>query len=454
MEKYDTIIIGAGTGGSMAAQTLANGGADVLLVDIKPKPSIGDKVCGDVVGEHHVTELKLGTPDNGAFEYNVKGIKIYSPDEETVFTAADKEFMGFMLDRTLFGQWLLGKALDAGAELMDSTMFMEPIMENGAVAGIVAKKGTEKVELRSKVVIDASGFHGVLRKKLPQMGFTQDIANEDVELCYREIRRVKKMPDDTNYCEIYLNQEKTPGGYTWIFPTSENRINVGLGVYMEGNFPSPKDLFFKHVASRPLFEGSETLKMGGGFDPTRRPLDQLVGDGVMLIGDAASLVNPIHGGGIGPSMKSGVFAGEAILDSLNTNDFSKAGLWSYAHHFMTNYGLKQASLDIFRRFLIATDNTDIDYGMKYGLLKEDDLMAAGYGEEFEINISDVASRVFRGIQRMGLLNNLRLTHSMMKQIKAHYLDYPETPEGFDAWRTKTVSIIDEARSKLQGKPSA
>jgi hypothetical protein len=90
--------------------------------------------------------------------------------------------------------------------------------------------------------------------------------------------------------------------------------------------------------------------------------------------------------------------------------------------------------------------------MKYGLLKEDDLMAAGYGEEFEINITDVASRVFRGIQRMGLLNNLRLTHSMMKQIKTHYLDYPETPEGFDEWRTKTVSIIDEARSKLQGKP--
>jgi digeranylgeranylglycerophospholipid reductase len=452
MEKYDTIIVGAGTGGTMAARTLASKGASVLLVDIKAKQSIGDKVCGDVVGEHHITELKLGHPDNGAFEYNVKGIRIYSPDEETVFTAADQEFMGFMLDRTLFGQWLLGKALDAGAELMDSTMFMDPILENGAVAGIIAKRGTEKIELRSKVVIDASGFHGVIRKKLPQMGFEKNIANEDIELCYREIRKVKKMPEDSNYCEIYLNQEKTPGGYAWIFPTSENRINAGLGVYMEGNFPSPKDLFFKHVATRPIFEGSETIKMGGGFDPTRRPLDQLVGDGVMLIGDSASLVNPIHGGGIGPSMKSGVFAGEAILDSLNTNDFSMAGLWSYAHHFMTNYGLKQASLDIFRRFLIATDNTDIDYGMKYGLLKEDDLMAAGYGEEFEINITDVASRVFRGIQRMGLLNKLRLTHSMMKQIKAHYLDYPETPNDFDAWKTKTVSIIDEARSKLQGKP--
>ena len=147
MDEYDTIIVGAGTGGTMAAKTLASKGASVLLVDLKPKPSIGDKVCGDVVGEHHITELKLGRPDNGAFEYNVKGIKIYSPDEETVFTAADKEFMGFMLDRTLFGQWLLGKALDAGAELMDSTMFMEPILENGAVAGIVAKRGSEKIEV-------------------------------------------------------------------------------------------------------------------------------------------------------------------------------------------------------------------------------------------------------------------------------------------------------------------
>ena len=452
MDEYDTIIVGAGTGGTMAARTLASKGASVLLVDIKPKQSIGDKVCGDVVGEHHITELKLGRPDNGAFEYNVKGIKIYSPDEETVFTAADKEFMGFMLDRTLFGQWLLGKALDAGAELMDSTMFMEPIMDNGAVAGIEAKRGSEKVELRSKVVIDASGFHGVIRKKLPQMGFEQEIAKEDIELCYREIRRVEKLPEESDYCEIYLNQEKTPGGYTWIFPTSENRINVGLGVYMDGNYPSPKDLFFKHVATRPIFKGSKTLKMGGGFDPTRRPLDQLVADGIVLIGDAASLVNPIHGGGIGPSMMSGVFAGEAILDSLEKNDYSKAGLWGYAHHFMTEYGLKQASLDIFRRFLIATDNTDINNGMKYGLLKEDDLMKAGYGEEFDINITDMASRVFRSIHRLHLLNNLRLTVSMMKQIKTHYTTYPETPEGFDAWRNKTISIIDNARAKLQGKP--
>jgi len=454
MEKYDTIIVGAGTGGTMAAKTLAAGDAKVLLVDIKPKPSIGDKVCGDVVGEHHITELKLGKPDNGAFEFKVKGIKIYSPNEETVFTAADKEFMGFMLDRPLFGQWLLGKALDAGAELMDSTMFVEPILEKGVVKGIVVKRDGEKVELRSNVVIDASGFHGVVRKTLPMMGFEQQIANEDIELCYREIRRVEKLPEDMDYCEIYLNQEKTPGGYTWIFPTSGNRINAGLGVYMEGKFPSPKELFFKHVASRPIFKDSETLKMGGGFDPTRRPLDKLVGDGIMLIGDAASLVNPIHGGGIGPSMKSGVFAGEAILDAMEKNDFSTAGLWSYAHHFMTNYGLKQASLDIFRRFLIATDNTDIDYGMKYGIIKEDDLMKAGYGEEFDVNITDVATRVFRGIQRLGLLNNMRLTTNMMKQIKSHYRAYPETPEGFEAWRKQTVSIIDDARSKLQGKPSS
>ncbi|MFW6109583.1 MAG: NAD(P)/FAD-dependent oxidoreductase, partial [archaeon] len=156
-----------------------------------------------------------------------------------------------------------------------------------------------------------------------------------------------------------------------------------------------------------------------------------------------------HGGGIGPSMKSGIYAGEAILKALESNDVSKSGLWSYPHKFMTTYGLKQASLDIFRRFLIATDNTDIDYGMKYGILKEDDLMKAGLGEEFDINISDAVSRVFRGIHRMGLLNNLRLTVSLMKQIKAHYTAYPETPIGFEAWRQQTVAYIDEARSKLQ-----
>ena len=49
---------------------------------------------------------------------------------------------------------------------------------------------------------------------------------------------------------------------------------------------------------------------------------------------------------------------------------------------------------------------------------------------------------------MGFLNKLRLTVSMMRQVRAHYDTYPETPEGFEKWRLQTVSLIEQAKTKL------
>jgi len=275
------------------------------------------------------------------------------------------------------------------------------------------------------------------------------IADEDIEVCYREVRQLEREPDDLDYCNIYLNQEKTPGGYTWIFPTDKLHTNAGLGVYMYGSHPNPKKLFYENTLQRQLFDGSTPVKMGGGLDPTRRPIDKLVGNGVVLIGDAASLVNPISGGGIGSSMKSGFYAGQAIIGALKEGDASQEALWGYARIYMSSDGMKQAKLDIFRRFLIGTDDADLNFGMKYRILTEEDIFMAGENEGFSMTLPDKARRVFRGISRLGLLNRLRVTAGIMKQVNAHYEAYPETPEGFEEWQKETVRLIDQARSKLQ-----
>ena len=83
--------------------------------------------------------MGLEKPTGGELEAKIDGIKIYSPDENTIFTIADKDFVGFLLNRRLFGQWLLKKATDKGAVLQDNMNFRSPIIEKGAVAGITAK---------------------------------------------------------------------------------------------------------------------------------------------------------------------------------------------------------------------------------------------------------------------------------------------------------------------------
>jgi geranylgeranyl reductase family protein len=447
------IVVGAGTAGCLAAKTIAEAGLKVCLVERKSKDAIGEKVCGDALGEHHLKTVGLEKPQSGELEKRIEGIKIYSPDMETVFTVKHEDFVGYILNRRLFGQWLLRKALDKGAFLLDSTHCLEPIIERGFVVGVFARnvKTGEKVELKSKVVVDSSGFLAIVRRKLPrEMGIEKGIGNEDVEACYREIRQLKQENKNNEFCEIYLNQKITPGGYTWIFPKGGAKVNVGLGVCMRGKFPNPKTQLYRHVLTKPLFEGSLLLNGGAWYDPTRRPLDNMVGNGVVITGDAACLVNPIHGGGIGPSMLSGYLAGKTIVEALEKGDVGRDSLWPYNYRYMKMYGTKQAGLDVFRFLLLTSRDKDLSYGMRYKLLTEEDVLKAGLGEEFHINIGETAKRVFKGLRRISFLNKLRITVNFMEQVKDHYKNYPETPEKFHEWHMKNESLFNKAKSKLMG----
>ncbi|MEM1539323.1 MAG: hypothetical protein QXK33_02775, partial [Candidatus Bathyarchaeia archaeon] len=164
--------------------------------------------------------------------------------------------------------------------------------------------------------------------------------------------------------------------------------------------------------------------------------------------DAACLVNPIHGGGIGPSMLSGFLAGKTVVEALEKGDVSQEALWPYNVKYMEGYGTKQAGLDVFRLLLLSCRDEDLSYGMKYKLLTEEDVLKAGLGEDFRLNITETAKRVFKGLKRIRFLNKLRLAAKLMNEVKAHYRNYPKTPKDFEKWRVKTENLFNEARLKL------
>jgi len=449
--KFDVVVVGAGTAGCLAAKTIAEAGLKVCVVENKKREEVGEKICGDALGEHHLKAVGLEAPQGGELEKRIEGIRIFSPDLQTVFTIANEDFKGYLLNRHAFGRWLLDLAVNKGATFVDSTQCTGTMIQKGFVSGVLVKdlRTGKNNSLESSVVVDASGFMAVVRRRLPEsMGIETSVANEDVEACYREIRQLKRAVEESKYCEIYLNQKASPGGYTWIFPKTGARVNAGMGICMRDKFPNPKNQFYEHVLTKPLFEGSLLLSSGAWYDPTRRPLDNMVGNGVMILGDAACLVNPIHGGGIGPSMLSGFLAGKTIVDALNKGSVNQETLWPYNGKYMESYGTKQGALDIFRLFLLSCRDQDLNYGMNYRLLTEDDVLKAGMGDDFHLNITQTAQRVFKGIRKLPFLNKLRVTVNLMKQVKTHYKNYPHNPEGFQEWKTRTEQLFSEAKSKI------
>ncbi len=454
LEKFDVIVVGAGTAGCMAAKTAAEAGLKVCLIDRKKKEEIGDKVCGDAIGKHHFDNLGLDYPAGNELEREIVGAKIYPPDMSMVYRVKGAGIYGFMINRRLFGQRLLRNAMNAGTTLFDSVQVLEPTIEKGFVVGVAARnlKTNEKIRLNSKVVVEASGFSAVLRAKLPpEFGVDKSIDKKDVVICYREIRKLKEPMKEQGFGEMYFDQEKVPGGYAWIFPEGENKVNVGLGVAMIDGFPNPKKQLYNFMLNNPLFEDSTVITGGGGYVATRRPLDCTVGNGIILAGDAALHGNPVHGGGIGPSMIAGVHAGETIIEALEKGDVSQGTLWPYNIKYIRSYGAKQAGLDVFRLLLQGLSNDDLNYGLKYHLITEDDLLRASMSGEVRLNVTEKTRRAFRGLRKISMLKNLWSAARLMKKVKAQYLNYPSSPRGFEKWKMETQSLFKEVEEKFRRK---
>jgi len=148
-------------------------------------------------------------------------------------------------------------------------------------------------------------------------------------------------------------------------------------------------------------------------------------------------------------MMGGTLAGKTIVEAVEKSDVSREGLWRYNVEYMRAYGAKQAGLDVFRLFLLkSVGNEEINYGMKYKLLTEDDLFKASVGEDLHLNIGEKTLRAFRGLGKLSMLRRLRDTVEFLRKLKAAYSSYPDSPDDFEQWCIKTRAIMKEANKRL------
>jgi len=139
LNKFDVIVVGAGTGGCLTAKTLADVGLKVCMLDCKEEKNIGDKVCGDAIGRHHFDNIGIAHPSGAELDQLVEGIKVYSPDMQTEVNVKGEGVHGYLVNRLLFGQRLIKEAKEAGVTLMDQTVVTDPIIKNNYVVGVSAK---------------------------------------------------------------------------------------------------------------------------------------------------------------------------------------------------------------------------------------------------------------------------------------------------------------------------
>jgi len=445
--RYDVVVAGAGTAGLFAAYRLASTGLSVAVVEMKRADDIGSKVCGDAVGEHHFRAVSLEPPRVGVDAVAVfEGVRVYAPSLRGYVTAWGK---GYALNRKAFGQRLLRMAVNAGADLLDGRAVVRPIVEGSWVRGVEthsASGGTE--EVRARVVVEATGVSAAVRTKLPSEWWVSERAPpEDFNVAYRAVAEVEE-PQDPKLALIYLDPEAAPGGYWWWFPKGEGMVNAGIGVRAGRGSPSPRDRFDAHVRPRLLRAGARIIHEGGGLVPTRRTAPCMVWNGLVAVGDAAMTANPIHGGGIGPSLVSSYHAAETIIRALSDGEPSMDALWPYHRAYHAAYGAKQASLDVLRIYLQSLSSSDLDFVIEKGIVTDAELSEMGYKGVLLSSIIFKGLRALKLLSRPSLLRELKLVKEYMDRARRLYEGYPSTPKEYPKWRAEEERLFSEVKSRF------
>ena len=449
MHRYDVVVVGAGVAGLLASYKLSEKGFRVALIELKPEEKIGEKVCGDAIGEHHFREIGLEPPRLGNDAEGVfKGVRVFSPKEDKHIVAAGK---GYALHRYRFGRRLLKLSLDAGTELFAGHRFLKPIIEGSWVRGVaVLDPQGAKQEFWARVVIDATGAPAAVRRRLPRGWWvSEEVPPEDFNAAYREVWELSEELD-TDYADIYLNAEVAPGGYWWFFPKKRNVANVGLGVQLRRGAPNPMEMFRRFIRRRFEKRIARVIHAGGGLVPTRRTIPCMVWNGFAVIGDAAATANPVHGGGIGSGMLSAHLAARAIARALEEGEATIERLWSYPVEYMKRYGAKQASLDVLRMFLQKLGNEDLQFIFDTGAVGGEELLDIGYRGELRMSILTKLSIGLRMLRRPSFLARVAKLKDYMDRARNLYLSYPKTPQEYERWRAEEKRFFEEYRGWLEG----
>ena len=333
---YDVIIVGAGPAGSTAALYAHRLGLNCILLDKAVFPR--DKICGDALSGKSVRlmrELNLlegveklegseinritfGSPSHSQFDVHLKGNK-------------NNDFItkGYVVPRKIFDNFLFKKA-DELTETRQGFTVNDIIYENDNISGVKGTNIEGKDEiLNAPIIMGCDGANSIIARKLGL--YEMDMENTAVAIrCYYE-----GVEGLSNQIELHYVSEVKPG-YFWLFPAGNGKANIGIG--LSKNDAKKEDRTLRQIMDeivqsdyfRSRFGNARPLEKPVGWNlPLGRIQRKNHGNGFMLLGDAAGLVDPFTGEGIGNAMVAAKHAMQVASKAKNHKDYSERSFSEY-----------------------------------------------------------------------------------------------------------------------------